>query len=208
MSGVNAQLSCGPARHRIRRSPAHGHAQVERDASYAGFFEPEHAEVDWTRPAEDVHRQVRAWWVAAARDGVRGPLAELGGERAYVVRTRLDAAEGGILVECGDGAIWVLERHPPRSRPAPEQVERGAMTETDGVPPETSYTRSGDVSIAYQMVSCGMRRLGRRDRRPFRLFLRGQVEARIDEIRRRWGEPGFLEEAVTSLARAPNRSRR
>ena len=55
---------------------------------------------------------MRAWWVAAARDGVRGPLAELGGERVYVLRTRLDAAEGGTRVECGDGPIWVLETAP------------------------------------------------------------------------------------------------
>ena len=89
-----------------------GDAQVEEDASYAGFFEPEYAEVDWTRPAEEVHRQVRAWWVAAARDGVRGPLAEVGGERILVLRTRLDDAEGGTLVECGDGPIWVLETAP------------------------------------------------------------------------------------------------
>jgi methionyl-tRNA formyltransferase len=89
-----------------------GDAQVEEDASYAGFFEPKFAEVDWARPAEEVHRQVRAWWVAASRDGVRGPLAELGGERVYVLRTRLDAAEGGTRVECGDGPIWALETAP------------------------------------------------------------------------------------------------
>jgi hypothetical protein len=29
------------------------------------------------------------------------------------------------------------------------------MTETDGVPPETRYNRSGDVSIAYQMAGAG-----------------------------------------------------
>jgi len=95
-----------------------GDAQVEQDASYAGFFEPEYAEVDWTRPAVEVHRQVRAWWVAASRDGVRGPLAELGGERVYVRRTRLDAAEGGTRVECGDGPIWVLETAPAPVVPA------------------------------------------------------------------------------------------
>jgi hypothetical protein len=65
-----------------------GDPQVEDGASYAGFFEPEFAEVDWSRSAEEVHRQVRAWWVAAARDGVRGPLAELGGERVYARRRR------------------------------------------------------------------------------------------------------------------------
>jgi methionyl-tRNA formyltransferase len=86
-----------------------GDAQAEEDASYAGFFEPEYAEIDWTRPAEEVHRQVRAWWVAAAHDGVRGPLAELDGRRVLVQRTRLDAAEGGKPVECADGPIWVLE---------------------------------------------------------------------------------------------------
>jgi methionyl-tRNA formyltransferase len=89
-----------------------GDPQGEEGASHAGFFEPDFAEVDWTRPAADVHRQVRAWWVAAARDGVRGPHAEIGGERVYVRRTRLDDSEGGTRVDCGDGAIWVLETAP------------------------------------------------------------------------------------------------
>ncbi len=89
-----------------------GEPQSEDGASYAGFFEPEFAEIDWTRAAPDVHRQVRAWWVAAARDGIRGPLAEIGGERVYVRRTRLDDAEGGTRIECGDGAVWVLETDP------------------------------------------------------------------------------------------------
>jgi methionyl-tRNA formyltransferase len=89
-----------------------GDPQDDEGASYAGFFEPEYAEVDWTRPALEVHRQVRAWWVAAARDGVRGPLAELGGERVLVLRTRLDESEGGTRVDCGDGPIWVVETAP------------------------------------------------------------------------------------------------
>jgi methionyl-tRNA formyltransferase len=89
-----------------------GDAQDDTEASYAGFFEPEFAEIDWTRPAEEVNRQVRAWWVAAARDGVRGPLADLGGERVFVRRTWLDDSEGGTRVECGDGPIWVLETSP------------------------------------------------------------------------------------------------
>ncbi len=86
-----------------------GDVQSEEGASYAGFFEPEFAEVDWSRPAEEVHRQVRAWWVAAARDGVRGPRAHIDGEAVYLRRTRLDGSEGGTRVECGDGPIWVLE---------------------------------------------------------------------------------------------------
>jgi methionyl-tRNA formyltransferase len=89
-----------------------GDPQAEEVAGYAGFFEPEYAEIDWARSAEEVHRQVRAWWFAAARDGVRGPLAELDGRRVFVQRTRLDAAEGGTPVECADGPIWVLETAP------------------------------------------------------------------------------------------------
>jgi methionyl-tRNA formyltransferase len=89
-----------------------GDVQDEAGASYAGFFEPEYAEIDWSRPAGEVHRQVRAWWVAAVREGPRGALAELDGRRVRVLRTRLDGEEGGTRVECGDGPIWVLETAP------------------------------------------------------------------------------------------------
>jgi methionyl-tRNA formyltransferase len=89
-----------------------GDVQDERQAGYAGFFDPEYAEIDWSQPAEEVHRQVRAWWVAAVREGPRGALAELDGERVRVLRTRLDGGEGGVRVECGDGPIWVLETAP------------------------------------------------------------------------------------------------
>ncbi len=89
-----------------------GDPQDEDGESHAGFFEPEFARVDWTRPADEVHRQVRAWWVAAARDGIRGPLAEIDGERVYILRTRLDDSGAGTRVDCGDGPLWVLETTP------------------------------------------------------------------------------------------------
>jgi len=90
-----------------------GSVQSEDGASYAGFFEPEFAELDWTRPAEEVHRQVRAWFGAAMRDGIRGPATDLDGERVYVRRARLDDTEGGTPVECGDGRrLWILETAP------------------------------------------------------------------------------------------------
>jgi methionyl-tRNA formyltransferase len=90
-----------------------GSLQSEEGASYAGFFEPEFAVLDWTRPAEEVHRQVRAWFVAASRDGIYGPVMELAGERVLVRRSRLDDAEGGTPVECGDGrSLWILETAP------------------------------------------------------------------------------------------------
>jgi methionyl-tRNA formyltransferase len=90
-----------------------GIEQSPEGESYAGFFELEFAELDLTRPAEEVQRQVRAWWVAAARDGVHGPLTELDGERVRVLRSRLDDREGGARVLCGDDRpLWIVETAP------------------------------------------------------------------------------------------------
>jgi len=90
-----------------------GAEQSREGESYAGFFEPEFAELDWTRSADEVQRQVRAWWLAAARDGVRGPLTALDGERVRVLRTCLDDREGGTRVACGDGRLlWIVETVP------------------------------------------------------------------------------------------------
>lgn len=90
-----------------------GAEQRPEGESYAGFFEPEFAELDWTRPAEEVHRQVRAWWLAASRDGVHGPLTDLDGERVRVLRSRLDDRDGGTPVTCGDGRrLWIVETTP------------------------------------------------------------------------------------------------
>lgn len=89
-----------------------GDPQSDEEATYAGFFEPAFAELDWTRPRAEVHRQVRAWWIATTRDGTRGPIATLDGERVLVRRTRLDDREGGTRVTCGDGPIWVIDATP------------------------------------------------------------------------------------------------
>jgi methionyl-tRNA formyltransferase len=90
-----------------------GAEQSPEGETYAGFFEPEFAELNCTRPAEEVHRQVRAWWLAASRDGVHGPLTELGGDRVRVLRSRLDDHEGGVAVMCGDGRqLWIVETAP------------------------------------------------------------------------------------------------
>jgi methionyl-tRNA formyltransferase len=92
----------------------HGDPQPADGASYAGFFEPEYAEIDWSRPAIEVHRQVLAWRIAAIRADAHGALTTLGGERVRVLSTRLDDDEGGTRIECGDGPVWVLETEPAR----------------------------------------------------------------------------------------------
>lgn len=89
-----------------------GDPQPAEGASYAGFFEPEYAEIDWSRTAIEVHRQVLAWRVAAVRADAHGALATIDGERVRVLVTRLDDNQGGSRVECGDGAVWILETAP------------------------------------------------------------------------------------------------
>jgi methionyl-tRNA formyltransferase len=90
-----------------------GAEQSPEGESYAGFFEAAFVELDRARPAEEVQRQVRAWWVAAASDGVHGPLTEVDGERVRVLRSRLDDSEGGTRILCGDGRpLWIVEAAP------------------------------------------------------------------------------------------------
>jgi methionyl-tRNA formyltransferase len=83
------------------------------------------AEIDWTRPAREVHNQVRSWTLPSA-SGIKGALSRLDGERVRIVRTSLHPSRDGkgrpgevlarenarLLVQCGDRALWVLETEP------------------------------------------------------------------------------------------------
>ena len=89
-----------------------GDPQPDAHATYAGFFEPEYVEIDWSQTAAEVRRQVLAWRVAAARPGAHGALTTLGGELVRVLRVRLDDAEGGTRVDCSDAALWIVETEP------------------------------------------------------------------------------------------------
>jgi methionyl-tRNA formyltransferase len=89
-----------------------GDPQPGGQASYAGFFEPEYVEIDWSQTAAEVARQVLAWRVAAARPGARGALTMLRGEPVRVLRVRFDDAEGGTRVDCADAALWIVETEP------------------------------------------------------------------------------------------------
>ncbi len=98
-----------------------GDPQPEEGASYAGAFEDEYAEIDWTRTAREVHNQVRCWFVPTV-SGLMGALTTLDGKRVRVKKTRLvearpgDAPPGTILgregdelvVQCVDGPIRVV----------------------------------------------------------------------------------------------------
>jgi methionyl-tRNA formyltransferase len=101
-----------------------GDPQPEEGATHAPVYEDEYAEIDWTRPAREVHNQIRSWFTPSI-SGIMGPLTTLDGERVRVLESRLgevesDAAPGeivgrddeGLLVQCGDGAIRVLRTEP------------------------------------------------------------------------------------------------
>jgi methionyl-tRNA formyltransferase len=83
----------------------------ESEGRYEPFFEDEYVWIDWSSPAEEIHRQVRAWRFASATGSRPGALTELEGETVRVLRTSLEPAEGRELA-CGDGKIWVVETEP------------------------------------------------------------------------------------------------
>jgi methionyl-tRNA formyltransferase len=87
-----------------------GDPQDETAASWAGHFvEDEYARVDWSRPAREVHDQVRAWHLTFGLSGIRAPVAELDGRRVVLLETRLrDPGDGARRVECGDGPLWIV----------------------------------------------------------------------------------------------------
>lgn len=101
-----------------------GDPQSAEGASYAGLYEDEYAEIDWTQPARAVHTQVRCWFLPTV-SGIMGPLTTLDGERVRVLEsaladgqasaepgTILERGDDGMLVQCGDGPIRVLRTEP------------------------------------------------------------------------------------------------
>jgi methionyl-tRNA formyltransferase len=85
---------------------------VQAGGDYQTFFKAEDAELDWSRPALELHRLIWAWRYTIALGGVQGALATLDGERVRVLASSLHQVEGARRVECGDGPLWVLETEP------------------------------------------------------------------------------------------------
>jgi methionyl-tRNA formyltransferase len=101
-----------------------GDPQPEEGVTHARVYEDEYAEIDWTRPAREVHNRIRSWFTPTV-SGIMGPLTTLDGERVRVLESRLleleTAAEPGEIVErtddgtvvaCGSGAVRVLRMEP------------------------------------------------------------------------------------------------
>ena len=80
---------------------------------YAGNFEEDYARVDWSHPAAEIDRQVRAWALTMGGQRLVGPVAALGGRSVVVRRTSLvDPGDGAVRMEAGDGPIWVVASEP------------------------------------------------------------------------------------------------
>jgi methionyl-tRNA formyltransferase len=103
-----------------------GWPQDNSSATYAGKFEDSFRTIDWTRPARDIHNQVRSW--SGMRGTPAGAFGSIDGFRHTVLRTRLVAAhqagttspgnlvpatKPGLFVQCGDGPIEILVADPP-----------------------------------------------------------------------------------------------
>ena len=98
-----------------------GDTQDEDQASYAGFFEPEWRQIDWSQPARVIHNQVRSW--VGQRGVPLGAFGEIDGELKLIVKTALmpvgasaTASPGEVIerdgdalvVQCGDGPLRIL----------------------------------------------------------------------------------------------------
>jgi methionyl-tRNA formyltransferase len=101
-----------------------GIPQGESEITYSpGAFEPEWREIDWSRPARDVHFQVRSW--CGIRGVPRGAYGLIGDTRALVLRSQLvkdspatingdpgtvlSRENGNIVIQCADGPLRIIK---------------------------------------------------------------------------------------------------
>ncbi len=85
---------------------------VQAGGDYQSFFGPEDVELDWGRPALELHRLVWAWRYTVAVGGVQGALATIDGETVRVLASSLAEVDGARRVECGDGPLWLVQTEP------------------------------------------------------------------------------------------------
>ena len=91
--------------------PSLSQAQPEDGVTYAAKIEKAEARIDWTKPAEDIERQVRAF------NPVPGAWFEVKGERIKLLAARVEEMDSRfrgndgvvlddeLLIVCGEGAI-------------------------------------------------------------------------------------------------------
>jgi methionyl-tRNA formyltransferase len=89
----------------------------EEGGEYESFFTDEDAELDFTRPAVEVHRLVWAWRYTIARGTRHGALATVDGETLRVLESSLVDIDGARRVECADAPLWLVRTEPVEAEP-------------------------------------------------------------------------------------------
>ncbi|MDT0681415.1 methionyl-tRNA formyltransferase [Roseicyclus sp. F158] len=103
--------------------------QPEDGVTYAAKIDKAEARIDWSRPAEEVDRQIRGL------SPFPGAWTEIDGERVKLLRSRAHQGDGeagqvmaGFTIACGTGAVEVLEVQREGRKPlAAEEVLRGLV---------------------------------------------------------------------------------
>ena len=110
----------------LERGELEPHPQDDTRASYARKLEKSEARIDWSRPATELARMVRAfnsWPVAETRYLGRQlriwEAIPLPGGRAVPPGTVLSATRDGIDVACGGGCLRILRLQLPGARAVP-----------------------------------------------------------------------------------------
>lgn len=127
--------------------------QPDRGVTYAAKIDKKEAEIDFAKPAAEVHNHIRALspfpgaWFEAALPGSRpGRIPERIPERIKVLRTTLAEGSGApgevlddkLAIACGEGAIRLLEvQRAGKKAMTAEELLRGFV-----VPPGTSIGRN------------------------------------------------------------------
>ncbi len=101
--------------------------QSEEGITYARKIDKAEARVDWTRPAQDIDRQIRGL------SPFPGAWCDVNAERVKLLRSRLTTGAGvpgthlgSFRIACGDGAIQVLEAQREGKRPmTADEILRG-----------------------------------------------------------------------------------
>ncbi len=96
-----------------------GEPQEGDPGVYAAWFEDEFRQIDWSKPAREIHNQVRAWSFRSFMSEREAPVGEVDGEPRNILRTSLEPGEG-TRVEAGDGPIWVLDSRAVSTEAAPD----------------------------------------------------------------------------------------
>lgn len=141
----------------LESGAAHETPQDDARATYAPKTAREDARLDWTRPAEDVARAVRAYDPRPGAFGVlRGAEVKLFGARPVVVEERAETTPGevvalgaeGVVVKCGEDAVRITQVQPagrPRIAAAAWANGRGVeLGDLFGGAPAEPASRAGD----------------------------------------------------------------